>query len=48
MNPSTHLSLTTRLLHWSVALLMIGLTLVGSYGDFWCMGGVEEVAYPAD
>lgn len=29
MNPSTHLSLTTRLLHWSVALLMIGLTLVG-------------------
>ncbi|XQW88785.1 hypothetical protein ACOYXV_02075 [Aeromonas veronii] len=29
MNPSTRLSLTTRLLHWSVALLMIGLTLVG-------------------
>lgn len=29
MNPSTRLSLTTSLLHWSVALLMIGLTLVG-------------------
>ncbi|MGL6599396.1 cytochrome b [Aeromonas veronii] len=29
MNPSTRLSLTTRLLHWSVASLMIGLTLVG-------------------
>ncbi|HAT05661.1 MAG TPA: cytochrome B, partial [Aeromonas salmonicida] len=29
MNCSTPLSLTTRLLHWSVALLMIGLTLLG-------------------
>ncbi|KAF1006600.1 MAG: hypothetical protein GAK32_02438 [Pseudomonas fluorescens] len=19
-----------------------------SYGDFWCMGGIEVVAYPAD
>ncbi|MDQ1882596.1 hypothetical protein RA180_01145 [Aeromonas salmonicida] len=26
---SIPLSLTTRLLHWSVALLMIGLTLLG-------------------
>jgi cytochrome b561 len=29
MDPSKPLSLTTRLLHWSVALLMIGLTLLG-------------------
>ncbi len=29
MNSSIPLSLTTRLLHWSVALLMIGLTLLG-------------------
>ena len=20
----------------------------GSYGDFWCMGDIEKVAYPAD
>lgn len=29
MDPSTPLSLTTRLQHWSVALLMIALTLLG-------------------
>jgi hypothetical protein len=24
------------------------LPLALSYGDFWCMGDIEKVAYPAD
>ena len=28
---------------------MFGKTaVVSSYGDFWCMGDIEKVAYPAD